>query len=413
MRRSTSAAPIGTALIILVALTACGQPPTGKEEAPEPSSLFLRTSRGVSVIEPGASTPSFDGRNSVPSRDWSTVVRSKFVDGETIVTAVDPSTGVEHWSRRIDGRWDVKIVSEDGTVAALSPVREPFYQYGRRDTTLAIVRGDNSDIQTIALTGNYEPEAFSTDGRSVFVISYLPARRPSKYQVRRLDLNSEQVLGVYTPHEELQRAMGGTARIQAGSPDGKRLYTLYTVGRGNEAQAFIHVLDLDKLWAHCIDLPQGFGQDAEASTALSVSPDGGKLFVANSAAGMVAEVDTEALTVTNSNSVALGNGNWAHASSASDKRLYFANGRKVTSIDAAALSEVNTWEVDQRITGLQESADAAELYVGFTKDVDVLDPETGEVVETIDPPGVERIYQLGPEPPPIYEYIPKELACAC
>lgn len=409
MRRNVPAALIGTAMVLLVA---CGEPPVKEDAAPAPSSLFLRADGGVSVFEPGSAGPTFEGR-SVPSRDWSTVVKKEKIGGDTIVTAVDPLTGVEHWSRAVNGAWDIKIVSEDGNAVALGPVNERFYQLGRRTTTLTIVRGDEPGVQTLTLTGNLEPEAFSTDAQNVFVVSYLPARAPSKYQVRRLDLASEKVKGVYTPHEELQRAMGGTARIQAGSPDGKRLYTLYTVGRGKTAEAFIHVLDLDKLWAHCIDLPQGFAQDAEQSTALTVSPDGDRLYAANSSAQMVAEIDTEALTVSKSNSVDLGQGRWAHATSASSKRIYFANGSKVTSIDAAGLTELDSWELDERVTGLQESIDAAELYVGFKKEIDVIDPDTGEVVETIDPPGVDRIDQLGPEPPPIYEYIPKDLNCAC
>ena len=410
MRLKLSAALVGTALIVL---GACGEPPSQKEAAPEKSSLFLRTSSGVSVLEPGSSAPSFEGRNGVPSRDWSTVVKAKLDKDTTTVTAIDPSTGVEHWSRTVEGKWVVKIVSEDGNSVALGPAREVFYQYGRRETKMAIVNANSPDTQTVTLTGNYEPEAFSTDAQSVFVINYLPARSPTKYQVRRLDLTTEKVVGVYTPHEELQRAMGGTARIQAGSPDGKRLYTLYTVGRGANAAAFIHVLDLDKLWAHCIDLPAGFAEDAETSTALTVSPDGDRLFVGNSAADMMAVIDTESLVVDKHRSVDLGQGRWAHASSVSGESVYFANGSEVSSIDPDELSVEGSWEVDSRVTGVQESVDATKLYVGSNKEVDVLDPETGEVIDTIDPPGVDRINQLGPEPPPIYEYIPKDLSCAC
>ena len=412
MKKSGRATLISTALAAVV-LAGCGEPPVKTPEAAS-TSLFLRTAQGVSVIEPGAGEPSYTGRNSVPSRDWSTVVKAQYTKQGTVVTSFDPSSGAEHWSHTVPGEdLRVKIVSDAGDVVAMGPQAERLYQFGRRNTSLTIVRGNSTEVQEIKLEGNYEPEAFSTDGQSLFVVKYLPARAPTKYQVRRLDLNTETVEGVYTPHEELQRAMGGTARIQAGSPDGDRLYTLYTLGRGANSYAFIHVLSLDKLWAHCIDLPSEFAQAAESATALTVSPDGNRLYVANAAAGILAEIDTEALTVERTTPMDFGKGRNTHASSDSDSKLFFASGNQVTSVDAKGLTKTDSWLLEARVTGLQESADLTELYVGLDEDVAVLDPETGTTVDTIDPPGVNRINQLGPEPPPLEEIVSKDLTCAC
>jgi YVTN family beta-propeller protein len=395
---------------VILLLAGCGQPP-GAERA-EQSRLFLRSGSGVALIEPGAAEAAYFGTSSVPTRDWSTVVRAYVVDGETRVTSLDPATKSEHWARTLPGGFRVKAVSEDGQSAALGPRRERSHLVGRRQTQLSIVRGDAAGAQSFTLNGNYEPEAFSTNGQSLFVISYLPARAPTKYQVRRLDLKSGQVKGVYTPHEELQEAMGGTARIQQGSPDGKRLYTLYTVGQGKNGYAFIHVLNLDELWAHCIALPRGFAAGSERATALSISPDGNSLYIANSASNRLAEVDTQALTVARSAPVDLASGE-THASSASASTLYVATGNELTVIDVGDLTAKDQWLMEQNVTGLQESADGGQLYVGLRESVSVIDVGTREVTETIDPPAVGTITQLGPEGPSLEEEVPKAIECAC
>jgi YVTN family beta-propeller protein len=396
--------------VILLVLASCGQPPA--VEQAEQSLLFLRSSSGVALIEPGAAEAAYVGTTSVPTRDWSTVVRAYVVDGETRLTSLDPETKSEHWAQTLPGRLRVKVVSEDGRIAALSPRREGSYLSGRKETRLTIVRS-NGDSDEFTLKGNYEPEAFSTDGQSLFVISYLPARAPTKYQVRRLDLTSGAVKGVYTPHEELQEAMGGTARIQQGSPDGKRLYTLYTVGRGDNGYAFIHVLSLDELWAHCIALPEGFAEGPERATALSVSPDGSRLYVTNSDSEMVAEIDTEDLAVARSSPVEMGFRGKTHATNPSNSTMYVASDAEITAVDTSDLSELQRWTMEDTVTGLQGSADGLKLYVGLSKHITTIDIASGEMIETIDPPGIGRITQLGPEGPPLEKEVSKVLKCAC
>ena len=400
--------------IILLFLLGCGEPPP-PSPAPvdEPQMLFLRSSLGVAVIEAGASEPTFQDTAAVPSRDWTTVISSDRVKGgSTRVSALDPSTGIARWSQVVPGNLSVKIVSEDGDLAALGPRSERHHLRGRTETQLTIAATGQVDEQTLTLDGNYEPEAFSTDGRNLFVVRYLPPQNPTKYQVRRLDLTDGRVKSVYTPDQHLQRAMGGTARIQVGSPDGTRLYTLYTVGRGSDRYAFIHVLSLDQLWAHCIDLPQEFAHSAEVATALSVSPDGDKLYVGNSAARMIAEVDTEHLAMTRSAPMETGSGRRAHAVG-SDSTLYFASGNYVSAIDTAELIEMDSWFMFDRITGLQVSDDAKTLLIGQRDEVDSVDLATGEKAATIDPPGVRRIDQFGPAMSPVDDTLPKLLKCAC
>jgi hypothetical protein len=397
-------------------LTACGDPSRGAVV----DTLFFKTARGVAVLATGAPSPSFNGANAVPSSDWSTVVRSVVRRGTTRLTALDPKSGFTRWERELEGDFRVKIVSPDGSLVAMGPTGERFYRDGRRHTSLVIEGSRLARPHGIGLPGNYEPEAFSTDGKSLFVIRYLPARAPTRYQVRRLDLTTEQVEDVYTPDAHLQEAMGGTARIQAASSDGRRLYTLYTLeNEDGSSRAFIHVLSLDELWAHCIDLPVEFAAMPEKATAITVSPDNETVFVANSAADLIAEIDAGSLEVTRTAQVALGSSRKSYAVHDGVSTLFLAGAQEVLALDTSRGFEIiRSWNLFAEITGLQVATDGRRIYAALKDRLVVINPLRDEVVRELDPPGVRVIKEFGPTmPSPIVTPPPEDdlgkFTCAC
>lgn len=300
-------------------------------------------------------------------------------------------------------------------MVALGSSREGTgYSASRSFTRLAVIDQNHAEPRTIELEGNYEPEAFSTDGGSLFVIEYLPPRRPTSYRVRRLDLRTEEVVGVYTVDADLQEAMQGTARIQAGSPDGRRLYTLYTIdGADGTRHAFIHVLSLDELWAHCVDLPAPFGSTSEQEIALSVAPDGTRLYVADGSTGAVAEVDTEALTVARTAHAAFGSqGGAAHAARGRDGMLYLGKGERLVALDASTFAPARSWEMEGRITGIQAARNGGRLYVGLRKEIVILDTATGRRLGALDLANIGTIDQLGQSTHSLDEER-TEIVCAC
>jgi hypothetical protein len=283
------------AIALLLMGAACGQA-RGAGDSAGGDVLFLRSGNDVAIVEAGARSPSFSGE-ATPSGDWSEVVRAVASRGSTTLVASDTSSGEPMWRQELDGRLRVKLVSAASDTVVLAPANQTHFNAGRHRTRLVIAGPARDEARSLTLEGNYEPEAVSVDGSTLFVIRYLPALRPNRYQVRQVDVATGEVGAVYTPDAELQQAMGGTARVQAASADGTRLYTLYTLDDGHSEHAFIHTLALDELWAHCIDLPAGFTTDAATATGLALSPDGARLYVANSSIGRLAEIDTSTLQV--------------------------------------------------------------------------------------------------------------------
>jgi YVTN family beta-propeller protein len=403
--------------IAALVLAACapGEPGTGSGRASE-DVLFLRTPRGLALVKAEPDPVAVNFSDAVPSMDWSAVVQAVPDGKKTYVEAFDTSSGDQLWSRPIEGRFEVRAVAEDGSVAALGLPRETSgYTIGRPSTTFVLVAANAARPRTITLDGNFEAEAFSTDGGSLFVIEYLPPRNPTSYQVRRLDLTTGKVGGVYTVDAELQEAMQGTARIQTASPDGRRLYTLYSLEASDGSlHSFVHVLDLEDEWAHCVDLPHDFRLANEKAVALSVAPDGRRLYVADALSGSLAEIDTQGLKVTRTSEMALGP--WgrdpAHAARGADGMLYVGSGTGLLSVDTATFAPGRSWDLDGKIMGIQAGADGRRLYVGLSDRIAVIDTATGRSLEALTPDRIESIDQLGQSTRVLNE-VRRNITCAC
>ncbi|HEX2195322.1 MAG TPA: hypothetical protein VHJ76_00225, partial [Actinomycetota bacterium] len=170
---------------ILIGASACGEPPrtttTGTDY------LYFDGPRGVAVLAAGAKD-AVAPTAGIPSTDWSSVVTHGRTSGVSHVRALDARAGDVQWERELEGPpLQVKVVSRGAGMVALTPAKQYHYTEGRTKTTI-VVTGRNTPPQTIELDGNYEPEAFSNDGGSVFLLEYLPPQRPNSYRVRRLDL---------------------------------------------------------------------------------------------------------------------------------------------------------------------------------------------------------------------------------
>ena len=402
-------------LMVLVVSAACGDRPGGDRAATPTDLLYFEGPRGISVLAAGSGKPA-PTTSGVPSTDWSSIVTYDRTSRVNHISALDARDGALQWAKDLEGpRLQVRVVSREARMVALTPADQYPYLAGRRQTTL-VVAGREVDQQTVELEGNYEPEAFSNDGNSVFLLEYLPPMAPNSYRVRRLDLSTEKVEGVYSVDAELQERMRGTARIQTMSPDGTYLYTLYTTGGGRlgPRRAFIHVLNLDELWAHCIDLPAEFGNVPEPQIALTTSPDSKRLYANDVASGVMAEVDTGSLEVLRTASAAVLTSAYAPRGVHDGRHtLYLARGPFLSAVDLRTLEESDSWTMDGKIRGIQVSADASTVYVALARQVLTLDARTGRELDVVDPPGVGRIHRMGPVMRSIQSPALSKLTCAC
>lgn len=347
--------------------------------------LYLDTAQGIAAIDAENGAPSFTAHDARPAGDWSRLV-SAAPDGTTTrVSVIDAIDGTTQGAFSVDGRNDVRVVSYRGDLVALSPheAGRDGHQPGRERTTLVVAATDGSGTRTYDLPGNVEPEAFSTDGRAAFVIDYLPPMQPDRYQVRRLDLATGQLGDVPSPDGANQGQMPGVARTQVMAPDGSRLYTLYTsADEHGDAYSFVHVLDLDGQWAHCVDLPRPFGQAPEAMS-LAITPNGSAVYVADVASGRLAEVSTNRLTVARTARTPVrGFGQQPHLA-ASSSLLYVAVDRTLIAMRTPSLVVRYHEALPSAARGLAVPSTAPLLYVAHRHAIDGRDPTTGSLSTTV------------------------------
>lgn len=379
---------------------------------PAPPAVLLLGDAGRLVgVDRTTGATVFALENAVASPDGRRLVQSVAEGPSTRVVERDPETGEELAATILDVGLEVRAVSGAGLVV-LGPVRavgpDPYLPEGRTQTGIVTLDLATRDVRSYDLDHNVEPEALATDGSGVFVISYLPPAAPTSYQVRRLDLATGEVGDVYSIDHELQEAMGGTARVQRWDPSGRRLYTLYTVDdpHARPERAFVHVLDLEEQWAHCVDLPLGFAGEREDAATLALSPDGRRLYAADLSVGQVAEIDTEQVAFLRAGD--LGPVNDAAAATSTvlpDGRLLVGDGAQVIGVDPATLARLTTWYLGGTVAALDTSAEGAPLAV-LQDRLLVLNGDSGGIVSRLllEVP-LDAVEVPAAEPPP--------LECAC
>ena len=176
------------------------------------------------------------------------------------------------WSLR--GRWSVGAVSSDGRQFVL-------LRYRKRSVVIKVAGSRH------VLPGTNEVEALSPDGRRVFLVHW----RRNGYDLQQLDLATRKLSP--TRLDEPDEKMSGTAITAVATRHGRWLLTLYAKGDGS----FVHALDLRSGIAHCVDLPLAGDGFTLGSTALTLSPDESRLYLASPYLGRLVSVDLKQLEV--------------------------------------------------------------------------------------------------------------------
>jgi len=314
----------------------CPLPCSGQSSSPAGSKLlFVQPSgaRGPLVVydtrtrKPAFRLPagiaSADGQGyfaAYPDRGGGTMLNQYYAPAGELINA---------WLHR--GRWTLEGVSPTGRWVALTRHRSGTTRVRIDD----IGRGKLAHV--MQLSGNFEVETVSRDGKRLFLIQHLGRKR---YSVRQYDLSHERLVA-----RPLRAAgvklMAGYAWSGVASPDGHWLLTLYLSTSRNTA--FVHSLNLRKSFPACVNLPSGRGQFSKLKNySLSLSPDSRVLFAANPTLGVVAEVDllgSRVMRVTRFHrSESRTNARRAATLSTvsrNSRTLYFSAGRDLWAFDAA------------------------------------------------------------------------------
>jgi hypothetical protein len=171
--------------------------------------------------------------------------------------------------------YTIPAVAYDGTTDGLSAdgrtlvLIQPRARFPRAVTRLLLLEAKRLRIrETIELRGDYSFDALSPDGSTLFLIHYLSARDPNRYEVRAYDLRRGRLLPdpIVDPNEGGEE-MRGAPITRATSPDGRWAYTLYD---GAGAHPFVHALDTVQRTARCIDLHELAGRNDLGNLRLSL-----------------------------------------------------------------------------------------------------------------------------------------------
>jgi hypothetical protein len=403
-------------LVSLVALAAaaCTRGGNDQTELPELRSdthdvVVLQTDDGSIALDSLGGVPLVAEPGSVASFDGSMLFRatSGASDDTTTLTTTDALTGSEVATRTVPGELDVRVASVSGElVAMMEPFASGFDAWTpvpRAETEIVVADPSGGRILRYSLTGNYEPEAFSTDDTKLFLIEYLPAEAPAVYRVTVLNLATGGVRNVFGKFKAPPERMPGIRLSHVYDPVKERLYTLYS----NEAPAyldspyedqmegavtFVHVLSLRRGWAFCAGVPEAMWGGHARDQAMAVSPDGAELYIVDTLTGLTTVMDTKTMKLLRTEQTPFGTSDGVRASAtvSSDGSTLFvgssSDGQAIYQVDTATLSVLGRWDLGDPIGALGLSPDGLRLYAALSDQIVGIDPASGTAIGSFGTP---------------------------
>ena len=398
-------------LMLMLSLPACAgvAKPSGIQ-AMAGQNLLLGSSNGVVSLNAGSGAVTFQGEGVPALGTWSSVFSTKAFNRVSLLETRDASSGRVVSSVQVPGELSVRIASADGSLVALMPPlpegASPWIPEPRATTHLTVADPTGAtEPSSFELVGNFEPEAFSSDGANLYMISFVPPTAPEAYRVARLTLATGRVRDVATGLKPpVVETMAGTRLEQVADPYGAMLHTLYSTAPAPYADhphqaegtvSFVHMLSLVGGWAHCVALPkQMWGGDPD-DQAMALSPYEDRLYVVDTAQGLVAEVDAADPGVLRTADVHFGaRGSVpAQASLSPDGTLFVSTGRRIVAIDTATMEQVDAWSFDASVQGL--GSDELHVYVATPGEVRVLDRPAGRELGSLPTPQLPDVAYIG------------------
>ena len=302
----TSVTPAKSAPPAITPPPSAAADPTGPQFNPVGSSdAWLVVGRagqpGLHVIKASSQEQIFDLPLGVPDALWATMVAAAASNGKTTVRELEGEQDLPGRSQSIAGNWHLPTIGADPLPVGVSADGQTIVLVEDGEATkdvsrFAILSRTLDQKPTIVeLDGAFDYDALSPDGATLYVVEHLAGPPDGHYQVRAIDTATGILReGVVVDKTNLSEPMAGYPIAQLRRGDGF-VFTLY---RGDE-HPFIHALSSVDGWALCIDLPATGSDDAAATVdwGLTASADGRSIFAANATLGLVAEVDSNDLSI--------------------------------------------------------------------------------------------------------------------
>ncbi|HEX9864497.1 MAG TPA: hypothetical protein VGC03_05985, partial [Acidimicrobiia bacterium] len=194
-----------------------------------PAPVLVSDGEGrLSLINVDTGEPAYTVNDAVRAPAGPKILRAAEEGEATEVEVLNPESGEVVASTRVEGNLAIRAVSPFGGAVALMAPRpkttDLYVPEPREQTLVTVVWNEEREPRTYTLEGNFEPETFSTDEETLFLLEFYPPSDPDRYFVRQLDLASGEISDVETPDQELgielNPEMRGHARAQAMAPDG-------------------------------------------------------------------------------------------------------------------------------------------------------------------------------------------------
>lgn len=366
-------------------------------EAAFPARLAVTTKDGqVLTFSPHAKPVVTHG---VMAPTGKVVVSAAVAGGRTTVDWHDVRTDAVSASIQIDGEFHPAAVAQDGRLAALISSAET-------STTVVLATPSQGEMRRWTFDSVVVPEAFANAFDpagaglpiGVFVIEYLAA---NTYRVRVIDTATGQLglpLSLRDKGQTVDEVMTAVSRTAVFEPVNQLLFTLYQdASEGDEnVGSFIHTLGLiNGVW--CLDVPAELGL-ADHPGALSVSPDGSRLYAASSTGGvagyMISDITNYGPEMPKARGVAsLDASTQRVAVGASNDEVVVALGGSLFRLDPATLTVRDSFTWDMDIEALTVLGNGSIVIVGSRR-MTLVSPDDQILAERILPSGTGEVTRV-------------------
>jgi hypothetical protein len=290
---------VGTTVLALTLVSACASTPRDAAETvnatdpatPTGSPLLAAFATGIGAVATGATEPLWLETNAVAALDGTSVfvIRPEGADAADHLVRLDPESGavMATWELGPSSGLFVAAVAPKARWVALTDRKPGYGSQGRTQTNIVVFDTSvGTPAHKLTLTGDVQPEAFSTDGSLLFVLNHFP----DHYRVQTIVLASGDRVDTRDRDKRLSpEDMEGRAVHGVMSKDRTLLATLYRNSADADEPAFVHVLDLQHGWSYCADLPAPFGTGPVGTDVIQLTGTG-TVVVAATEASRLAEI---------------------------------------------------------------------------------------------------------------------------